>query len=158
MFVSVCFRNCALSKKAGRAGGPGRQAGQDRAGPAGRAGLGRAGPAGRAGPGRGGGPGRTGPGRRAGPGGRAGPGRGGGPGCQYHRIKDVTRSVEPSMYLAQLWEHLAQLWEHLAQLGERFAQLGEQFAQLTTPIFFSRRTATPLFEIQRNLNSEDCGV
>ena len=40
--------------------------------------------------------------------------------------RSVTRSVEPSVHLAQRGEHLAQLGEHLAQLGEHLAQLGER--------------------------------
>ena len=44
--------------------------------------------------------------------------------------RSVTRSVEPSVHLAQLGEQFAQLGEQLAQLGEQLAKLGEQFAQL----------------------------
>ena len=44
--------------------------------------------------------------------------------------RSVTRSVEPSVHLAQFGEEFAKLGEQLAQLGEHLAQLGEQFAQL----------------------------
>ena len=70
----------------------------------------------------------------------------------------MTRSVEPSVHLAQLGEHLAQLREQFAKLCKQFAQLGEQFAQFgQTPhsslfkfgvlhIFFVfRKVGSPLF-------------